>query len=106
MVFEFPFPCYRDVPLVSKVWCNYLIRGAIYFVGAIPCYLVGIGVVGGFGISFLSVVYMFCWLKGESAEDPKDIIEYSTMHEQLVEAFDKVKGENEGDEDTDSEDLD
>lgn len=101
--FEFPCPCYREIPGVSKIWCNYLFRGGIYFILAIPCYAVGIGIISGFAFSLLSVVYMFCWLKGESAEDPKDVIEYSNMHEQLVESF---KGEEEGDEDTDSEDLD
>ena len=105
-LFEFPFPIYRKIPLFSKVWTNYLIRGIIYFVGAIACYSVGIGIIGGVLTTLLSVMYIFVWIKGESAEDPTETIEYDQISDSVVDVYHRAKGDGEGSEDSDSEELD
>lgn len=99
-IFEIPFSCYRSIPLIRTIWTNYLIRGGVYFISAIPCYLVGIGILGGILFSLLSLLYVFVGIKGESAEEPEDTLGYS----QMIDAYKKLKGEESESEDSEDDD--
>jgi len=46
-------------------------------------------------MSILGLVYGFCWLKGESAENPKDTVEYSQLQEKFLET---IKGDEDSEE--------
>ncbi|KAL9642302.1 hypothetical protein ABK040_007300 [Willaertia magna] len=83
--FEFPFPFWKKIPFLGILWSNYLFRSILYFILAIPCYAVNIGILAGGFITILSILYFISWLKGESALN--DSMEYEQLKEQFVNKF-------------------